>query len=183
MREAADGEAAIASVASSVPDVVLLDLVMPGIDGLATAARIRALPLPNLPRIVAVTANAFEESRRRSLAEGCDAFLTKPIDFEQLNTTLGTFLGLDWQYSGAAEPVPSRAAAPSSPSVAGAELAELHDLAHAGDVMALEARAEALAADPRHAAFAAELRAFIARMDLRGMERWLKSSSTKDGAS
>jgi hypothetical protein len=63
--------------------------------------------------------------------------------------------------------------APAKPSVSAAALAELHDLARSGDVMALEARVDALAAEPPHAAFAAELRAFIARMDLRGIERWL----------
>jgi hypothetical protein len=48
--------------------------------------------------------------------------------------------------------------------------------------MALEARVEALAAEPQHAAFAAELRSFVVRMDLRGIERWLKPLIAKDGA-
>jgi PAS domain S-box-containing protein len=182
VHEAADGEGAVAAVARLAPDVVLIDLVMPGVDGLTATARIRALDLARAPRIVAVTANAFEETRRRSLAEGCDAFLAKPIDFDELRATLGSLLDLDWQYSGALEGEAARAAETTVPSVAAAQLAELHDLARAGDVMELEARVETLAANPQHAAFAAELRAYVARMDLRGIERWLKPLLREGGA-
>jgi PAS domain S-box-containing protein len=178
VQEAVDGEAAVAAVTNFAPDAVLLDLVMPGTSGLAAATRIRALDLPRSPRIVAVTANAFEEARQQSLGEGCDAFLTKPVDFEQLRETLGTLLGVEWEYAIAAPPVSPLSTMPSLPP---ALLAELHELARAGDIMALEARADALAATPGHAAFAAELRAFVARMDLRGIERWLKPLIAEDG--
>jgi CheY-like chemotaxis protein/anti-sigma regulatory factor (Ser/Thr protein kinase) len=182
VHEAADGETAVSAAAELRPDVVLIDLVMPGVDGLAATARIRALENANRLSIVAVTANAFEEARRRSLAEGCDAFLTKPIDFEQLRAVLGELLGLEWQLARAAEPIKRAAAAGVPPSVPPAQLAELLELARAGDVMALEARAEALAAEPQHAVFAADLRALVARMDLRGIEHWLKPALSKEGA-
>jgi CheY-like chemotaxis protein len=182
VHEAGDGESAVAAVERLLPDAVLIDLVMPGVDGLAATARIRALRLPKEVRIVAVTANAFEETRRRSLAEGCDAFLTKPVDFTELRTTLGSLLGIDWQYAAPAPPAPVLSLETSAISVSAAQLGELHALAHAGDVMALEARVEALAAEPQHAAFAAELRSFVARMDLRGIERWLKPLLAQDEA-
>lgn len=174
VHEADDGEAAIAAAEKLAPDAVLIDLVMPGVDGLAATARIRSLDLENPPRIVAVTANAFEEARRRSLAEGCDAFLAKPVNFDRLRETLGSLLELDWQYAGETEPQSANAAEPPPSSVPLERLAELRDLAHAGDVMALEARIEALAGDSRHAAFVADLRSAIARMDLRGIERRLE---------
>jgi CheY-like chemotaxis protein len=171
--EAEDGEAAVAAVASSTPDVVLMDLVMPKLDGLGAVQRIRALPLPAQPKIVAVSANAFEEARTKSLAEGCDAFLTKPVDFESLRGTLGALLDIDWQYDDStrertSEPAASAVALPAD------RLAALYDLARKGDVMALESELEALAAEPAHAAFAAELRRFIARVDMRGVERRLE---------
>jgi CheY-like chemotaxis protein len=167
-----------------VPDLVLLDLVMPGVDGLAVAKQVRALELPRQPKVVAVTANAFEEARRRSLAEGCDAFLTKPVDFDELCVTLGALLGLEWQYTDAVEPRPAYSSVPTAvPSVPSAQLAELSDLARAGDVMALESRLDALAAEPKHAAFVAELRELVGRMDLRGIERWLQSLLTEDDVS
>jgi hypothetical protein len=69
------------------------------------------------------------------------------------------------------------------PSVSPAQLAELRDLARAGDVMGLESRLDALAADPKHATFVAELRELVGRMDLRGIERWLQPLLTDEGAS
>jgi len=182
IEEAADGETAIAAVAKRRFDAVLIDLVMPGPDGFAATARIRALELANQPRIVAVTANAFEETRRRSLAEGCDAFLTKPINFAELRTTLGSLLELEWQYSGAIEPHAVHSSETAPPSMSPARLAELHALARAGDVMELEARIDGLLAEPEHAAFATELRAFVDRMDLRGIERWLAPLLHEGGA-
>jgi CheY-like chemotaxis protein len=179
VHEAADGEGAVAAAAELAPDAVLIDLVMPGIDGVAAAARIRGLGLPREPRIVAVTANAFEDARRRSLAGGCDAFLTKPIDFSQLRATLGELLEIEWQYSDSATPQPHGPASVAAPSLPARQLAELHALAHAGDVMELEARVEALAAEPQHAVFAGDLRAFVTRMDLRGIERWLEPFISK----
>jgi PAS domain S-box-containing protein len=178
--EAGDGESAVTAVGRHAPDAVLVDLVMPGVDGLAATARIRALAVSQ-PRIVAVSANAFDAARRRSLKEGCDAFLTKPVDLEQLRATLGELLELDWEYADAGA-LPGHAVSPV-PSLPKDQLARLNELARAGDVMALEASADALAAEPDHSAFAAELRSLVARMDLRGIERWLKPALTKDGAS
>jgi CheY-like chemotaxis protein len=171
--EAEDGEAAVAAVAASVPDIVLMDLVMPKLDGQAAVERIRALPLEAQPKIVAVSANAFEEARTKSLAQGCDAFLTKPVDFEELRRTIGALLDIDWQYGDATQDaiVDVAAAATDLPVE---RLAALYDLAHKGDVMALDSELDALAAEPAHAAFAAELRMYIARMDMRGAERLLE---------
>jgi PAS domain S-box-containing protein len=171
--EAEDGEAAAAAVASSAPDVVLMDLVMPKLDGLGAVGRIRALPLGDQVKIVAVSANAFEEARTNSLAEGCDAFLTKPVDFEELRRTLGVLLDIDWQYDdapsdGAVEPPAVAVVLPAE------RLAVLYDLARKGDVTALDSELDALAAEPAHVVFAAELRTFIARMDMRGAERRLE---------
>jgi signal transduction histidine kinase/CheY-like chemotaxis protein len=72
-------------------DLVLMDLRMPGLDGLSAAKRIRmaetqAAAEPG--RIVALTANAFDEDRAACLAAGFNEFLTKPIDFERLGEIL-----------------------------------------------------------------------------------------------
>jgi DNA-binding response OmpR family regulator len=130
---------------------------------------------------VAVTANAFEDARRRSLAGGCDAFLTKPVDLEELRAVLGRLLELEWEY---ADPEPRTAASPVPPaaSLPTARVMELRELARAGDVMALEARVEELARDPLHETSAQQLRAFVARLDLRGIEAWLEQYAGGGGA-
>ena len=83
-------------------DAILMDLEMPDLDGYAAVARIRALEEHAERRtpIVAVTASATQESRRRALAAGFDAFVPKPIRIDELMSTLGSLL------DGEAEPGP-----------------------------------------------------------------------------
>lgn len=81
-----DGQAALKMLQSgaSVCDVVLMDLQMPGMDGMQTTAQIRQLPgYKNLP-IVALTASAFNEQRAAALRAGMDAVVTKPFDVRGL---------------------------------------------------------------------------------------------------
>ena len=75
-------------------DVILMDIQMPRMDGYEAARRIRALEDPekaNIP-IVAVTANAFDEDRRKALEAGMDGHLAKPYDIPQMMDTLSRLL-------------------------------------------------------------------------------------------
>lgn len=66
------------------PDIILMDLSMPEMDGLTATQRIRAMPeLHDVP-IVALTANAMDKDRDRSLSAGCDGYIRKPIDVDRL---------------------------------------------------------------------------------------------------
>ena len=83
------GEEGLESVRSKRPDLVILDVMMPGIDGLEAARRIRtaegdAVRTP----IIALTANAFAEDREACLAAGMDGFLVKPLDRDRLASAL-----------------------------------------------------------------------------------------------
>ena len=72
-------------------DLVLMDIHMPGLDGLAAARRIRALEIESgetRTPIVALTANAFAEDREAALEAGMDGFLVKPLDRTQLQRIL-----------------------------------------------------------------------------------------------
>ena len=75
---ARDGAEAVETAALERPDVVLLDLSMPGMDGFEAAVRLRALENGSRMSIIAVTALTDAGSRARAHAAGCDAFLTKP---------------------------------------------------------------------------------------------------------
>ena len=83
-----NGLAAVASVQQTRYDLVLMDIQMPELDGLAATRRIRSLHDVEQPRVVALTANAMQEDRTKCLAAGMDDFLTKPITLDALAATL-----------------------------------------------------------------------------------------------
>ena len=74
---AENGQEAIDKATTEHPDLILMDLKMPRMDGLAATKEIKAV-LPNMP-IIAVTANAFDSDRQLAMEAGCDAFLSKPV--------------------------------------------------------------------------------------------------------
>ena len=84
----ADGPAALEAVAQRVPDVVLLDIGLPGMDGYEVAARIRASYDPRQVHIIALSGYGQEEDRRKSRAAGCDDHLVKPVDIAKLESLL-----------------------------------------------------------------------------------------------
>lgn len=87
---AADGEQALARFQARPPDLILMDINMPRLDGYATARQIRALD-PRVP-IIALTAKAFQDDVERTRAAGMNAHLSKPIDVGQLLALLEEFL-------------------------------------------------------------------------------------------
>jgi CheY-like chemotaxis protein len=89
---AASGIEALQLAAAARFDLVLLDLQMPEMDGVETAIRLRRLTGYEKTPLVAVTANATEEYRRRCAAAGMQAFLTKPVSGAELLATVEGFL-------------------------------------------------------------------------------------------
>jgi signal transduction histidine kinase/ActR/RegA family two-component response regulator len=83
-----DGEAALESLNSFSPHVVLLDIGLPGVDGFEVARRLRQLPNFERVFLVAVTGYGQEEDRRRSYEAGFDHFLVKPVDPHALTALL-----------------------------------------------------------------------------------------------
>lgn len=83
-----NGPAALAAMNANQPELVLLDIGMPGMDGYEVARRIRAQERFNTVRLVALTGWGQEEDRQKSRASGFDEHLTKPVDFHALQALL-----------------------------------------------------------------------------------------------
>jgi serine/threonine protein kinase/CheY-like chemotaxis protein len=114
-RVAASGEEALESVATAKPDLILLDVMMPGIDGFEVCQRLKSADATRLIPIVIMTALDAPEDRIRGIEAGADDFLTKPVDERQLLARIRTALRakhyLDQKIDAAAE-VQKRAPAP-----------------------------------------------------------------------
>jgi len=107
--QAADGRAAITACATARAHLAIIDLRMPGLDGAETIRRLRAGPGGDSLKIVALTASAFEETRRQMLAAGADIFLGKPFRTEELLESIRGLTGIEYLYD-AAEPVAAQTA-------------------------------------------------------------------------
>lgn len=76
---ALDGEQALASVATTSPDMVVCDVAMPVLDGLEVCRRLKAAPATAMIPVVLLTARDAPSDREAGIAAGCDAYLTKPF--------------------------------------------------------------------------------------------------------
>ena len=84
LMSATDGAAGIAMAAAERPDLILMDLNLPEIDGWEAARRLKADPKTRDIPIIALSAHAMAGDREKALATGCDDFDTKPIEFDRL---------------------------------------------------------------------------------------------------
>ncbi len=90
--KAEDGLVAIEILAQTLPDIILLDINLPGIDGLELARRFKAdkriAPIP----LIATTAQVLTGDRERCLEAGCDDYLPKPLDIRKLREVMRSYL-------------------------------------------------------------------------------------------
>jgi len=90
---AEDGEQAIAVARAEKPDLVLMDLSLPVIDGWEATRRLRADPETAGLRILALTSHAMSGDREKAIAAGCDDYDTKPVDLDRLLAKMAALLG------------------------------------------------------------------------------------------
>ena len=82
-KEVTSGEAAVVKAVQSKPDLIVMDIRLPGIDGLEATRRLKSDPVTAGIPIVAVTAHAMPEDEARILEAGCQAYLAKPLRFAE----------------------------------------------------------------------------------------------------
>lgn len=90
--EAGDAQQALKLALSEPPDLILMDINLPEVDGYTLTARIRSTPrLAHIP-VVALTANVMKGDRERMLEAGCDGYIQKPVDIDQLPWQISKYL-------------------------------------------------------------------------------------------
>ena len=143
LMEAGDGQEALEHAAADRPDLILMDLVMPVLDGFEATRRLRQTPALETIPVIALSASVFEYTRQQSIGVGCDDFIPKPIRIDVLLDKLKTHLGLEWIYSegalsadrtpGATPPAEGEAVVEATAE----EATALYELAMQGDIQGL----------------------------------------------
>jgi two-component system cell cycle response regulator DivK len=90
--EADSAAKAIEIVRQQIPDLILMDINMPGVDGYTLTARLKGLPGLARTPIIALTANVMKGDRERTLEAGCDGYIQKPVDVDTLSEQINRFL-------------------------------------------------------------------------------------------
>ncbi len=114
--QATDGEDCLHKAQEFLPDLILMDLLMPVMDGWEATRRLRQLPELKDVVILALSASVYETTRQESILAGCDNFLTKPIQTNELLELLRLHLRLEWVYEDGSETKKRKAQTPKSSS-------------------------------------------------------------------
>lgn len=92
MMEAADGETALEQAIKQKPDLILMDISLPKIDGYEVTRRLKEQETFKAVPIIALTAHAMKGDREKALEAGCDGYIPKPISVRELPDQIQTFL-------------------------------------------------------------------------------------------
>ncbi len=90
---AVDAEAGLTLARSERPDLILMDIQLPGMDGLAATALLKQDPVTARIPVIAVTAMAMKSDRERTQIAGCDGYISKPLRYRELYACIDSLLG------------------------------------------------------------------------------------------
>jgi signal transduction histidine kinase/purine-cytosine permease-like protein/ActR/RegA family two-component response regulator len=169
--QAANGQDAIRQSALLLPDLILMDLAMPGMDGWETSRLIRRNVQISAP-IIVVSANAFDDDRARSVAAACDDYLAKPVHSAELLDRIAKHLKLQWLRRTQASVPASLPVLPSK-----ADLDELRELGAIGYIRGIQEKLDAIERyNPASGGFVTHLRALLKNFRLDELNRQLKEA-------
>jgi signal transduction histidine kinase/DNA-binding NarL/FixJ family response regulator len=171
-----NGQHALDQAQAWRPDLIVMDILMPVMDGLEATQRLRQMPHGKDIPVIVVSAGASDADMEKSMRVGATAFLVKPVDFEALLKHVEALLELSWVYASeapdtgaaASDAVASLAAPPAH------ELEILNRLAKIGNMRSLAEQADHVAAlDARYRPFAEHLRFLAERFQSRAILDWI----------
>ncbi len=90
---AMDGQSALAMARTHKPDLILMDIQLPGINGLEATRQIKADPETEGIPVIAVSSYAMYDDRAKALEAGCDGYFSKPVDFHELRIRIKSLIG------------------------------------------------------------------------------------------
>lgn len=183
--EAGTGPEAVEIARAQHPAVILMDVMLPGIDGCEAVRRIHGIPGLAEVVVLAVSADASRKARQGALAAGCRDFLPKPIIIDDLLRSLHQHLPLEWLY--AEHPRPPDEAKPNDGPARDAEavvpsqeqLAALYELAVIGDIFGIHDFINDLEqSGPQYAGFVATIRDLAQSFHIATIQEVLQAAMT-----
>ncbi|MDM8548836.1 ATP-binding protein [Desulfobacterales bacterium HSG2] len=181
--EAENGSTGLAAALASRPEAIITDLIMPEMDGFELIRRIRETRELEHTVIIAASASAYDTDRRKSVKLGSNAFLSKPIQVDDILGQLQQLMGLEWIYQ-ERDPKSDDADADENIMVfPGKDAIErLYQLALIGSVNRLKHDVEALEkGDSRLKPFAGKMYQFIAEFQMEKIGEWLEPLMQREG--
>ncbi len=175
--EACDGQEAIELTGSHKPDLILLDLVMPNVNGFDAIRQIRPDMAGPPPVILALSARVFEADRQHTRDAGFDDFITKPIELTQLLDTIGQHLNLTWIYEAATNLTADPTELLPADLPPKAQIQALFELARMGDIQGISNQlVEIEKASPAYQNFVQTIRHTVAEFDTQKLKNQLQAS-------
>jgi CheY-like chemotaxis protein len=182
---AGNGRECLALLDSFMPDLIVMDVMMPEMDGNEATRRIRRMPEWNKIPIIATSASASHEDELKCRDAGADAFLAKPVDHDVLLNVIGARLGLNWT-------ITQSPPKPGSPGVEkggdlvippAGEIEALWQLVRLGNMSSIRKQADYLATlDPAYLPFAQHLRALAQGYHSKALLAFVKRFRAENGA-
>ncbi|MEQ9236320.1 PAS domain S-box protein [Coleofasciculus sp. E2-BRE-01] len=166
IQEAANGQEGLDKAREWQPDLILVDIVMPVMDGHQMTQELRQIPEFKTTPIIAISANAFANNRVESLEAGCTDFITKPIATADLLQKVQVYLNVSWVYQDKAETSNSYLESGDRVIPTQEELRVLYEAASMGDVAGVEEETMRLQdINPDYIPFALEVLELAAQFD------------------
>ena len=184
--QAKDGLEGLKLAVENHPDLILLDLAMPNMDGFELMIKLQANPQTSSIPIVVSSASVFDADKQRSLAAGAKTFLPKPLEAEELIETLGILLDLRWVYDSDViqnEPLNQKDSSSTAKIIPPSEeiVQQLYHFAMMGDIPAIEGILKEIADQNKQlVGFANELSKFTTNFQSAKIRKFLKQFLTKE---
>ncbi len=176
MIEAENGQDGLEKAKASMPDLIITDLVMPGLDGFEMTQRLRQQSEFKTIPIIASSASVFDFNRQKSEAAGCNHFLSKPIQTSELFKLLQSSLGLVWRYRMPEPPIAESSAIQEDIIIPPSkELQELYRIAKSGFIADLNIEVNRLRhLNPSYRAFADRIAKLVDNFETKAITQFLQ---------
>jgi signal transduction histidine kinase/CheY-like chemotaxis protein len=190
--QANDGVEGLKLATENNPDLILLDLAMPNMDGFELMVKLQANPQTSSMPIIVSSASVFDADRQRSLDAGAKTFLPKPLQVEELTKTLGNLLNLSWIYddsdSNLGNPSKSEDSFSNQNNSTNTQIIppseqivqQLYHLSMMGDIQAIEGILEEITRDKQFLGFAEEIGKLTASFQTAKIRKFLKQFLVKE---